>query len=172
VPTQVTVASTPLYNINIDVGALLASPLTLRVNETGTTDTLSVRLATKPRSAVSVRIGGCDAPLAVCSPSALVFTASNYAQPQTITVRGVRNTQRGDLVANTTLSCSSSDGVYAALPAVGVQVTNVDIYWPSQLALGRDLYALGGMNATLTGGMSSLLVFFDLTNSLTCVYLY
>jgi hypothetical protein len=60
---------------------------------------------------------------------------------------------RGDVETNITFTLESADAKYHGREAL-VSAVNVDIFWPTSLRIEPELFALGGMNGTLFGGMS------------------
>ena len=84
--------------------ALVLSPQQLTVGE-GDTATYTLSLATQPTAAVTVSSGDTGA-LAV--PASFVFTASNWNQPRTVTVRGVEDNDRDDETVTVTHRASAA----------------------------------------------------------------
>ncbi|MES1208413.1 MAG: hypothetical protein ABUS79_20945, partial [Pseudomonadota bacterium] len=69
-----------------DVQALLATPTSVSINEAGRTETVSVRLAKKPASAVVVTAASNDTARLTLAPTTMTFNAGNYSIPQQITL--------------------------------------------------------------------------------------
>jgi hypothetical protein len=76
--------------VDDDVQDILLSVPGIAIGESGS-GTCSIRLAFQPTGNVVVNVTSSDPTAATASPTALVFTAVNYATPQTITVSGVND---------------------------------------------------------------------------------
>ena len=98
-----------------DVQALQLSQTNLTVNEGGT-GTFNVRLAFDPGADTTVTVNASDTGAGTVSPTSLLFTAANYALPQTVVVSGVQDLD----VSNEALTVNVSSG---ALPTRSVAVT-------------------------------------------------
>ena len=72
-----------------DDEGLVFSPTSLSVAEAAGTNTYTVRLNTQPQGAVQVAVESSNANAATVSPMVLPFTATNWDDPQTVTVTGV-----------------------------------------------------------------------------------
>ncbi|MDG2352501.1 MAG: hypothetical protein P8L35_06795, partial [Acidimicrobiales bacterium] len=79
------------------------------VNESGTTDTFTVVLDSKPVGNVVIGVTSGDTDEATVSPSSLTFTTGNWNSAQTVTVTGVdESDDDGD--QDTTITLSVTDG--------------------------------------------------------------
>jgi hypothetical protein len=108
----------------------------LVTTEAGGTDSFSVVLATKPTALVTFNVSTSDATEGIVSTGvqgpgplvALSFDATNWDQPQTVTVHGVDDTiQDGNVAyALITAPAASADLDYDGLDASDVSATNLD----------------------------------------------
>jgi hypothetical protein len=71
------------------VDSFSVSKTTASVNESGTTDTITVVLNSQPTNAVVFSITSADTDEATLSPDTLTFTNANWNTPQTVTITGV-----------------------------------------------------------------------------------
>ncbi len=97
------------------------------VSESGTSDTISVSLASQPTADVTIAISSNDTSELSVSTSELTFTIANWDVAQLITVTGVAD-GLVDGVQSTTISLdpSSSDTSYDSLADSSVTVTTLD----------------------------------------------
>ena len=105
----------------------MVEPTSVTVIEGDGSDSYTVKLATEPTSDVTVTVHGANEDVSV-SPRSLTFTASNWAQPQTVTVEAVSDSvaEPEERVTLThTVSGGGYDGVTAA--PVSVKVVNKDV---------------------------------------------
>ena len=118
-------------NLDDDRGGLVLGPVSGHTNEDGGSATFTVRLATQPRNAVTVTVGGIDGTEGAVAPLRLTFTADNWQQPQTVTVTGVDDALLDGAVSyELALAAASADPTYDGQRA-GVSVTNDDNDRPS-----------------------------------------
>ena len=99
------------------------------VNESGTTDTFTVVLDSKPAGDVVIGVTSGDTGEATVSASALTFTTSNWDDAQTITVTGVDDDDDGDISTTITLTItdgSTNDVAYDGVANQTVTATTVD----------------------------------------------
>jgi hypothetical protein len=126
-----------LTNIDDDTAGVIVSRTDgLLTAEYGTTDTFTVRLATRPatlNSSVTISLSSDDATEGTVSPTVLIFTTSNWNTPQTVTVHGVDDTivdvPPNNVYHIVTAKPVSTDATYNALTAdmvPDVTVTNLD----------------------------------------------
>ena len=101
--------------------ALVLSPQQLTVGE-GDTATYTLSLATQPTAAVTVTVSSGDTG-ALAVPASFVFTASNWNQPRTVTVRGVDDNDTSD--ETVTVTHDASRGGYGGVTGT-VTVTVID----------------------------------------------
>ena len=114
---------------NDDAGFTVTESSGTSVNESGTTDTFTVVLETKPTSDVVISVSSGDIGEATVDKASLTFTSSNWNTAQTVTVTGVDDiSSDGNKTTTITLSIvdASSDDQYDPLDAQTVSVTTVD----------------------------------------------
>jgi Ca2+-binding RTX toxin-like protein len=104
---------------------------TTLVNESGTTDTLLVKLDTAPAAGTQVvlNIASSDAAEATVAPATLTFTPENFGTAQTVTVTGVNDAVvDGSQTSNITISVNdtASDPAFASVADQTVPVTTAD----------------------------------------------
>lgn len=100
----------------------------LATSEGGATATFQVVLNSKPTAEVGIGLSSSDTTEGTVSPALLTFTTSNWAAPQTVTVKGV-----DDDVADgnqnfrvVTAAAVSDDAQYSKIDAPNPTVSNVD----------------------------------------------
>ena len=95
-------------------------------SESGSSAGFAVVLDSQPTADVSVIVSGLDATEGRLSANSVIFTASNWNVPQTITVTGVDDfVVDGDIRYTLQLTASSADSSYAGRSA-SVVITNQD----------------------------------------------
>ncbi|HID98684.1 MAG TPA: hypothetical protein EYP59_00105, partial [Thiotrichaceae bacterium] len=112
-----------------DTAGLTLSKTTASVNESGTTNTFTVVLDSKPASNVVMSVSSSDTGEVTVSPATLTFTPSNWNTAQTLTLTGIDDIATdGDQTSTITLSVNdaSSDDQYDPLADKTVNVTTVD----------------------------------------------
>ncbi len=127
---------------------IVSAPALLSTNESGASTRFSVRLSQAPTAEVVVNLTLSDTSEALLSTSQLRFDPGNWSTDQTVTVSG-----RDDLLVDgsqaftLTLSASSSDPAFQALPATVLQASNAD----NDLARTVDVApSLGNLVANVT----------------------
>ena len=95
-----------------DTARLELSDTFLDVDEGGQ-NTYTVKLQTQPTTTVTVTVSSDDTGVATVSGSTLRFTASNWNTAQTVTVRGVNDTDSDDELV--TITNTASGGEYAGV---------------------------------------------------------
>ncbi len=117
-------------NTDNDTAAVQVTPLTAEVNESGTTDTFTVVLASEPTGNVVIAVSSTDIGEATISPSQLTFDATNWSSLQTVTVTGVDDAiDDGDQVTTITVTMNTTattDAVYDAIEPPDVSATTLD----------------------------------------------
>ena len=100
------------------------------VEEGGSQDTFTVVLGSEPTSNVVVDLTASDSTEAVVSKSSLTFNASNWNQAQTVTVSGVDDPIRDELVNSEVVVAINKSGTddtkYAALSSKSISVSTSD----------------------------------------------
>ncbi|MEM9213331.1 MAG: hypothetical protein AAGD25_03205 [Cyanobacteria bacterium P01_F01_bin.150] len=112
-----------------DVPGFTLNKTTATVSETGTTDNVTVVLDAQPTSDVVLSITSSDIGEVTLNPTTLTFTAANWNQAQTVTLKGVDDTAV-DLNQLSTVTVSvvdaSSDDTFDALVDQTIAVTTTD----------------------------------------------
>ncbi len=137
---------TPAVILNQSAGSTV-------VSESGTTDTYTVALATKPQAGLTVTVSVTTDVFVTASPSTLTFTAADYNTPQTVTVSAVNDlvaqgTHTGT-ISQTIVATGSPDPQYSGLviPDVVASVTDND-------TAGMLVTKSGGSTLVVEGGTS------------------
>ncbi|MBK6541820.1 MAG: hypothetical protein IPG10_11200 [Flavobacteriales bacterium] len=110
-------------------GLQATSTATVVVDETGTSGTLGLRLGTQPIADVVVDLTVNDATEASIDVPQMTFTATNWDQPQTLTVTGLDDAaDDGDINLNVvaTMNVITADPLYAAMSPENFAVLNLD----------------------------------------------
>ena len=95
-------------------GSLTVSAISGTTSESGTTATFTVKLATAPTANVTVSVVSGDLTEGTVTPATLTFTPANFATAQTVTVKGVADTENdGDITYNVNLTATSTDAAYS-----------------------------------------------------------
>ena len=113
-----------------DTANLVLDPPSLPDLAEGATSTVSVKIATRPSSVVTVSVSSSDTGLLTVSSSRLVFTDANWNVEQPVTLSGeTDNVVDGNQTVLVTYGLSSSDPVYAALATVtqSLEVTDAEV---------------------------------------------
>ena len=131
-----------------DVPGVTVTPTSLAVDE-GSTGTYTVELDTQPTAQVTVTIndptGNTDV---TANPASLMFSTSNWATPQTVTVRAAED---GDSLDDTaTVTHAVSGGDYGSVTAADVEVTVTDNDTPGVTASPTSLTIGEGSTGTYT----------------------
>eukprot|EP00698_Gefionella_okellyi_P021977 TRINITY_DN7216_c0_g6_i1.p1 TRINITY_DN7216_c0_g6~~TRINITY_DN7216_c0_g6_i1.p1 ORF type:complete len:2790 (+),score=706.46 TRINITY_DN7216_c0_g6_i1:973-9342(+) len=141
-----TISTFSLVNVDNDWAGFNVSKSMLVVDETGSQDTVVIRLLSRPLSAVQVLMET-SANITV-TPSRFNVTAAQWSSGTTVTVTGMRDQSPSYVMAQITLRAISDDPVYNALSTV-VNVTIRDIFWPEVMAFAPEIYPLSGNNGLL-----------------------
>jgi hypothetical protein len=133
---------------------ILATPSSpLVTSEGGGQATMQVVLVSTPTATVTVPISSSRPSEGTPSPTALVFDATNWNQPQTVTITGVDDQVSDGAQAYTILTgpAVSDDPMYAGLRAETLPLTNLDDD-PSLVVEGGDdvVTSEDGTSATFT----------------------
>ena len=122
--------SVTVTNMDDDAAGIRVSPTSgLATSEAGDADQFSVVLESEPTADVRIVVYSDDMEEGTASPSALVFTAENWAEPQIVTVTGVGDSvDDGDATYTVSLwPASSQDDDYRGINPDDVTVTNLDL---------------------------------------------
>lgn len=118
-----------LINADNDDSALLVTPAGgLMTTEAGGTATFTVALKSQPAGDVTLSFASSNSREGSVTPSSETFTAANWNQARTITVKGIDdNVTDGTVAYFIAINVSTSlDPKYAALGAIKISVTNLD----------------------------------------------
>jgi hypothetical protein len=117
-------------NVDNDTGGIVITPTSgLSVRERGNSATFTAVLASQPLNTVVFSLSSSDTTEGVPSANRLVFAASNWNVPQTVTVRPVDDLVDDDNQTFTIITgraVASGDPIYNNLDPADVQVTNID----------------------------------------------
>lgn len=105
------------------------TPLPVVVDETGTSQTLGLRLGTPPTGNVVIDLAVSDPTEASIGTAQLTFTPANWDQVQQVTITGVDDAEDDgdiDLHVIASMNAATADATYAALPATQYAVVNRD----------------------------------------------
>ena len=108
----------PVSIIDNDSAALVLSPSSVTVSESGTSAQVLISLASQPGSTVTVAATSNDTAVATTAPAALSFSPGSWNVPQAFTVTGVDdgNVASGNRSFSVSLSASGDAG-YAGISA-------------------------------------------------------
>jgi hypothetical protein len=127
---------------------------TSSVDESGTADSFTVVLYSKPTSNVVITVASGDIGEAIVDKVSLTFTTGNWNAAQTVTVTGVDDSaDDGDQITTVTLSvdAASSDDKYDPLTDKTVSVTTVDNDTPPEINVkGNSNSIIDGDNTPTT----------------------
>ena len=125
-----------------EVGVTVTPVSGLVTTETGGSATFTVVLDVEPLADVSIGLSSSDASEAIVSPTSLVFTPADWAEPQTVTVTGIQDgIADGDTnLTIVTAAAISDDAAYQGWDPDDVSVTNLDDDLP--LVLGGQHFLL------------------------------
>ncbi len=146
----------PFSNTDDDHPGYLVSNITgMQTTEAGGTVTFTVALFSQPTASVTVGISSSNTKEGKVSPASLLFTASNWATPQTVTVTGVDDkVADGPQVYSVNIANAvSADTKYNGQFGVGGFVTNVDDDTP-----GFKVAPTTGLTTTEAGGKATFTV--------------
>lgn len=122
-----TLADLTATNLDDDQANVIATAAVAHTTEAGGSTTFTVVLASEPTAAVTITPTSGDLTEGATSPASLAFDATNWDQPQTVTVTGQPDDiDDGDVTFGVALAVASTDAAYAALTPAPVQVTNDD----------------------------------------------
>jgi len=142
-----------------DTAGFQLSKTTAAVTESGTKDTFTVVLDSKPTHDVIVTLTSDDTGEATVSPDNLTFTSENWNTAQTVTITGVADDQDDENATSTiTVSVNSSDTNYVSskLSDKEVKVTTSDGDTAGfKLSETTVTATEGGDNATFTVELTS-----------------
>ncbi|MBW1880426.1 MAG: hypothetical protein JRJ84_18875, partial [Deltaproteobacteria bacterium] len=116
-----------LTNLDDDVALVEGIERTLQVTEDGGSDTIALHLAAQPTAAVTVGLVVSDTTEGTVTPASLVFDASNWYLPQTVTVTGLDDdVDDGAVAFQVVTSVTTTDAHYTTLDPPDLDVVNSD----------------------------------------------
>jgi len=135
--------------------SIIATPdVGLETTEAGGTDTFTVVLSMEPTATVLIALVSSDESEGTVSPIFLIFTTTNWDDPQTVTVTGVDDDVYDDDQDYTIDGTSSStDPLYAGL-TFSVEVTNLDV----GDVVGITVTPIVGLETTEAGGTDTFTI--------------
>ena len=148
--------SIDLINIDNDDSAVVVSPADgLVTSESGATATFTVALKSQPSADVTLSFTSSNSREGTVTPLSVVFTAANWNQARTITLKGVDdNMTDGSVGYFIAIKVSNSlDPKYASLGEVKIGATNLDND-PAQFVI----YPTDGLTTSEAGGQAAFLV--------------
>lgn len=138
-----------------DPAALIASaPSGTTTSELGGAVTFTVQLARAPVAPVMVPLASSDGTEASVAPAALVFSADDWATPQTVTVTGLADTLVDGAIAYSVSigAAVSDDAGYQGLMAPALALVNDDHPLPAYQEVGLShILSTGQSNAVANG---------------------
>ncbi|ABS27125.1 Calx-beta domain-containing protein [Anaeromyxobacter sp. Fw109-5] len=139
-------------NDNDAAGITVGTPSATSTSEAGTSATFTVVLTSEPTSAVTVPVSSTDTTEGTVAPATLVFTATNWNAPQTVTVTGVDDPAvDGDQTYRAAIGpATSADPGYAGSDPADLTFTNTD-----NDAAGLVASPATGLTTTEAGGSAS-----------------
>lgn len=145
-----------VINVDNETADAFVNPIRgLVTHEDGTSDTFSIALTRAPSGNVSISFTSSATDEATVSPNSVMFTPSNWAAPQTITVAGVDdNVADGDMAFSVISGDAlSTDPDYNGLTIDDVSGTNFD-----DETAGIGVSPSTGLTTTESGGTSTFAV--------------
>lgn len=141
-------ADVTLANRDDDVaGVTIAGVSGIETSELGASVTFTLRLDSEPTAEVRVPIASSDTTEGVVSTAAVVFDASNWDVPQTVTVTGVDDTSSdGPIEYDVVIGgVVSADPRYAGLNPADIVLVNIDNE-PAEVVMFADSFEVAEWN--------------------------
>lgn len=114
-------------NTDVDVTGINISHSILTTSETGTTANFTVVLTSRPAEVVRIQFSGLDTSEGSMSANELIFDATDWIQPQTITITGVDDDIDDNLQSYTLQgTVISDDADYDGISISSITVNNED----------------------------------------------
>ena len=145
-------ADVSVSNVDNETAGITVTPTSgLMTTEAGGEDTFSVVLNSQPSAEVTIEIISSDEAEGTVGPAMLIFTAENWAAPQTVTVTGVDDDEVDGPVEYmaVTMAAASADGEYDGVDPADVTVTNID-----DETAGVLVDPVDGLTTTEAGGQA------------------
>lgn len=118
-----------LTNLDDDTaGITVSAPTATQTSETGTAISFTVQLNSEPTAQVTIPVSSSDTTEGTVSTSSLVFNASNWSTPQTVTVTGQDDLMAdGDINYSIVIGAASSpDSLYSGMNPDDIALVNTD----------------------------------------------
>jgi len=132
-----------------DVQSLLVLPTKVSMTE-GRTETLSVRLAKRPASAIVVTLASSNTAKLTLDTPMLTFNASNYSIPQSVTLTGVKDDDAiSEHVAVSLMATGNIQSLSVPVDITDIDAVNLDIT-PSSVSLQERANMPGTIMVSLT----------------------
>jgi hypothetical protein len=172
--SNITPASVAVTNQNFEVAGVQVWPTTGLIVTPGATTTFEVALTVAPTATVTIPISSSNGAAGKASTSALVFTATNWSTPQTVTITGqALATGASNTPFNIALAAAtSSDPRYSKVGATTVGATDVvnrAAFESAQVAAGTAYINSLDMNG-FPPGMNSMSMTTDCMNDDEAVF--
>ena len=138
-------------NSDNDTAGITVNPTAgLTTTEGGGTASFTVVLNTQPAANVTIAVSSSDTTEGTVSVSSLVFTATNWNDPQTVTITGEDEIVVDGSIAYTIQNADavSADPLYNGMSVSDVSVTNMDNDTPSILAESDTVQVTEGAENT------------------------
>jgi subtilisin family serine protease len=137
------------------IAVRVSPPSATATTEAGGQVTFTVSLSAQPAADVIIPVSVSDATEATVSVSSLVFTAANWATPQTVTVTGVNdNVDDGNIAYQVVLgAATSADTAWNGIDASDVSLSNTD-----DDTAGITVGTISGTTTTEAGGAVSFTI--------------
>lgn len=108
-------------------GSALVSKTNATIAEGGVTDTYTLSLTSQPSANVTIHISSLPTSQVSAAPSNVIFTTTNWNQPQTVTLSAVNDSlYEESLIATVSHSITSADASYASVVPSSISVTVTD----------------------------------------------
>jgi hypothetical protein len=149
-------ADVEVTNIDDDIAGVVVDPTGgLVTSEPGGTATFTVALSSEPVADVTIPLASGDLSEATVEPASLVFGASNWRDPQIVTIRGADDLVADGPVAYTVVvaPASSADPLYDGRDGADVAATNSD-----DDSAGIAVSPTSGIQTTEAGGTATFTV--------------
>ena len=116
-----------MVNFDNEIPDIVVSKMSNDLQESGITGTFAVQLTTQPSDNVTVKFSSSDTTVAITDIRSIVFSPTNYSNPQTITVIPMENSATGDSTTSIQFSAlESTDTNYKGIRPADLSVTVKD----------------------------------------------
>src|SRR6056297_1513779 len=155
---DIDIADVSVTNLDNDEAGVTVSPTSgLETTEDGGTATFNLVLDSEPTHNVEITINSNDESEGTVSPASITFTASNWDQPQNVTITGIDDdVEDGDQSYLISMISSSTDNNYNDIDIADVSVTNLD-----NDEAGVTVSPTSGLETTEDGGTATFNLVLD-----------